>query len=254
MSGPLPTGTERRDRILLRLANRWVPFYRRFPYHGPISITSFDPRGVAIRACKVFYTRIPKAANSTVTAALARHATGANAPETAKSVFPRPSRLSSATVAELEREWFCFTVVRNPYARTLSAYLDKVVNRTAHTDLFYAWFRPARPRAPEFMDFLAYLEAGGLWHDMHWAPQHGILHLPLARYDMIGRVERLDRDLPAILARAFGTPVAEVGRYDDRPRTDASRKIDTMLTPEARAILARLYAEDFATFGYDPGA
>ncbi|MCX7890600.1 MAG: sulfotransferase family protein [Rhodobacteraceae bacterium] len=254
MTAPLPTGTEGRDRALLWLANRLVPFYRRFPHSGTVSITSLDPRGVALPDRRVFYSRIPKAANSTVMAALQRLAAGQADPLRAKSRFPRPSRLSAATVAELDRDWFCFTVVRDPHARALSAFLDKVGRRTGHSAHFFRWFRPATPREPGFADFVAYLEEGGLWHDLHWAPQHGLLHLPFARYDMIGRVERLETDLPAILARAFGAPPAGIERFDHAPPTGAAARLPAMLTPALRAALARLYAADFAAFGYDPGA
>lgn len=242
------------DPVLSRLARLALPFYRRFPYDGPVPITRLDPRGAAIPTSGVFYSRIPKAANSTISRILAdqsgysrRFVTSKNP----KDRFLRPSHLNRAEVAALEKDWFKFTFVRNPFTRTLSAYLDKIAGRKPQSEPFYDWFRPATPREQTFTDFCDFLAAGGLWGDMHWAPQAGILLLPQEVFDFIGRFERLEDDLSEMVRRGFG-PEAKLDMRQSGPTTGASSKREAHFTETARATIAALYAEDFRRFGYDP--
>jgi len=237
--------------------NALLPFYRRFPVTGPLALTTLDPRGAVLPDQKVFYSRMPKVANSTITRALALQA-GQGAAlargASAKDLMTRPSRLSPRQVAELadpDSGWFRFTIVRNPYTRTLSAFLGKILDRTGQSRPFYRWFRPATPRAPLFRDFVEFLAAGGLWHDIHWAPQSDVLLLPLDRFDFVGRFESLQQDVETALHRGFGTeappPLRAAG-----PSTGASDKRAQHYDDETRRIVAALYAKDFSLFGYDP--
>jgi hypothetical protein len=256
MSGPVAPLTRWRDPVVARAAHLLLPFYRRFPQRGPMPLSQMDPRGVAIPAEGIFYNRVPKAANSTIVRFLADrsayvrpfHRAGA-----AKSRFLRPSWMSGAMVARMEAEWFLFTLVRHPMTRALSAYLDKIAGRKGQSRPFYAWFGTAQE--PTFTDFCRYLEAGGLWHDMHWAPQSGILLLPPERFHMIGRFERLEADLAEVARRGFGQDMAATPPRRAGPRaTGADGARAAHLTDQARDILTRLYAEDFRSFGYDPAS
>lgn len=255
MNAPVPSSWRLRDAPLNWAAHSLLPFYRRFPYAGQMPITKVDPRGVVIPTERVFYNRIPKAANSTVVAELAAQSAYRPLLERgtdAKSRFPRPSHMGRAMVDDLARDWFTCTLVRHPVTRTLSAYLDKIAGRTMQSRLFYRWF--GTEREPSFTDFCRYLQAGGLWHDMHWAPQSGILLLPLERFDLIGRFERLEEDLGRIVTQGFGPDHRLVFRRAGPGPTGAGERAATLVTDEARDILARLFAEDFRAFGYDPAA
>jgi hypothetical protein len=219
-------------------------------------VTQIDPRGVAIPAEGIFYNRVPKAANSTIVRFLADRSTYVrpfHRVAAAKSRFLRPSWMSPAMVARMDAEWFTFTLVRHPMTRALSAYLDKIAGRKGQSRPFYAWFGQDRP--PSFTDFCRYLDAGGLWHDMHWAPQTGILLLPLERFDMIGRFERLEADLAEVARRGFGSDTVATPPRRAGPRpTGADAARAAHLTDEARAILTRLYADDLTAFSYEPAA
>ena len=251
---PVPSVLRFYDPALAALARGLLPFYRRFPYRGPMAITRIDPRGAAIPPAPgrrgLFYSRIPKAANSTISRILAEQSGYARrfAGRNPKDRFLRPSHLNRAEVAALEAEWLKFTFVRNPYTRTLSAFLDKIRGRKPQSRPFYAWFGGGEPG---YLDFCRFLEAGGLWADMHWAPQSGILLLPLERFDFIGRLERLEEDLSTLLPMAFG-PEVRLEMRRAGPSSGANARRAEHFSPEAQAIVARLYAQDFAAFGYDP--
>jgi hypothetical protein len=227
------------------------PFYRRFPYRGAMDLFKLDPRGAYSPLEPFFYNRIPKAANTTVTQVLFEHTRfrpQQSRRRHPKYQFQRPLWLSPREVERLEREAWVFTVVRDPYSRVLSAYLDKVGRKRHQGQRFLTW--AARHNQPDsFLGFCRYLEAGGLYLDMHWAPQAAILCLPLERFDFIGRVETLDRDLGHILQHLYGVepggPAVRAGT-----NTGASSRLDEAYGPEERQIVNRLYTDDFERFGY----
>ncbi len=230
------------------LAALALPFYRRYPYSGPMGLFSVDLRGAYSPEDGFFFNRIPKAANSTIMATLAQRSefrrTGARA--RSKSRFLRPSRMSSGQVDGLDG-CLCFTFVRDPYGRALSAYSDKVLRKRKQARAFYRWLGPERPA--EFIEFLRYLADGGVHDDPHWAPQTDLMLLPLADFDLIGRLESLEADLGRIVARLFG-PDQPLAIRRAGPRTDSNRRLAAAYTPEGLALVNRIYAADFAAFGY----
>ncbi|CAN5675178.1 hypothetical protein BH23PSE1_BH23PSE1_16720 [soil metagenome] len=227
-----------------------LPFYRRFPYRGPMGLFKVDPRGAYSPADGFFFNRIPKAANSTVMATLAAHSRYRRpfGGERDKQRFLRPSRLLPRDVERIAGGVFAFTFVRDPYRRVLSAFADKIVQRRPQSRRFFAWLGGDDGAPPRFADFLRFLEAGGLLTDAHWAPQCHLMLLPLERLDLVGRVESLETDLAHVLRAVFGT--AAGAPVQSGPRTDSHAMIARCYTPEAASSVERLYAADFAAFGY----
>lgn len=233
------------------LAARVLPFYRRFPYHGPLGLFTVDLRGAWSPDDGFFFNRIPKAANSTIMATLAdysdyRRRLGRSR---AKSRFLRPSRMSADDAARLDGDAFRFTFVRDPYGRLLSAFTDKVVRKRKQARPFYHWLGRVDPGPPQFIDFLRFLGAGGALSDAHWAPQSDLMLLPMARFDFVGKLERLEADLAFVVDRVFASD-APLQLRRAGPRTDSHRSLAGAYTPEGLEIVNRVYAADFETFGY----
>lgn len=228
------------------------PFYRRFPYRGEMDLFKLDPRGAYSPLEPFFYNRVPKAANTSITQTLFEHTPfrlKVTRRQHPKYQFLRPLFLSPYEVIRLEQEAFKFTFVRDPYSRVLSAFLDKV-GRKRHQGVRFLQWAERNNEPQSFLGFCRYLKAGGLFLDMHWAPQVQILCLPIKRFDFIGRVEQLDRDLAQVLQHLYGVtasgPTPRAGTH-----TRASERVKEAYGPEERAIVNQLYAADFEQLGYD---
>lgn len=162
-----------------------------------------------------------------------------------------------------------YSMVRNPYSRTLSAYLNKVENRlppepeTEGEDHFRKVvreidnFRTSRldtAAYPEitFEVFLLWLRDSGSWftNDEHWASQTVLLRQPGPSFDILGRFENMDMDSRKIL-HAMGCDQSFPSQKDVKfPPTGASDKVAAYYTPRCRSLVQSLFAVDFERFGY----
>lgn len=247
-----------------RYRARHHPFFRHLtPPAVPLSLI----RGrvaIDVEAAFVYY-RIPKAANSTVTWSLYR--TRGGAPEASidmakGSAFAHPAELTPAQAEQAVRRYRHFTVVRNPFTRVASAYLDKIAGGEPQAR------RVARslgctPASLDFARFLDYLEhGGGLYRNAHWAPQTALLPLPPEALSFILYTEHLDRDLPALLHTLYPEREPIVERYrhkqgsagrDHRHRSRAGERLLELYDgPGLQERVARLYRRDFEALGYNP--
>ena len=136
---------------------------------------------------------------------------------------------------------YAFTVVRNPYSRVLSCYLDKIATPKRkfreHLDL--------DDRNLSLIDFLHRLNDGYLRADPHWAPQSELAPFPWL--DFVGRVESLNQDLNAVLAKVFHNAALPVVTKTTG-QTNSQSKLNEYCGRAERALIARLYARDFEQF------
>jgi len=221
------------------------PFYRRYPFNSKMSLRSADSRGCVDLELGFFYSRVPKAANSTVVSTLASLKTDSPlAAKEAKLLFTRPSDLTSSEVESFD-DLYKFTVVRDPYIRTLSAFLDKVERKQES--------RRHKGIKRDFRGFLKWLDGGKLHSNAHWAPQSSLLLLPLEEFDFIGRVEGFPADLQSILGGINSknkvpakTDITSIFSNS----TSAIDKLAKYYDAETCKLVARLYRQDFEMFGY----
>ncbi|MBL8907347.1 MAG: sulfotransferase family 2 domain-containing protein [Rhizobiales bacterium] len=253
-------------RKLLSLEERRIaasPFFTRYPYQGAMNLRDVDLRCVVIPEHKVLYHRIPKNGNSSLVSTMLNIFEGGELAERiedkrySKKVVQNVSELTRAQVDDLGA-FTKFLIARNPYDRTLSAYLSKVVKRYPKLKPEHPLKRDAGGDAggtgpPDFEGFCRYLAKGGLYVDHHWSPQHDYLVLPIADYDFVARLETIDADFPPIVARIAPWRDAKTLVREDAPhRTSAASKRAQFYTDASYAIVAELFARDFEVFGYDP--
>lgn len=142
---------------------------------------------------------------------------------------------------------FCF--VRNPFARLLSGYLDKIGNaRLAPEALAKLQALPAAPA--DFADFVD-MVSGQPDEDrnIHWASQVRLLAYEFLDYNFVGYVEDIEAGKRFIASRIFGS---EAPDQPARPRhyTGASSKLEEYYTPELARRVVDAFAKDFELLGY----
>jgi len=161
----------------------------------------------------------------------------------AKNVFRLPprqaERIARATV---------FSVVRNPFTRALSAYVDKVANDPGVWPIFLKRFGLKAHVGKKELPFADFLGLIALAHDDildgHFRPQSRNLLLPLAKPVFVGFVENM-RPVGSFLENR------RVAFHDERMNASrAHEQLDGFYDSRTAALVRRRYAEDFARFGY----
>ena len=150
---------------------------------------------------------------------------------------------------QLEHE-FIFTIVRNPYSRVLSGYLDQIArHRNKQAWGQFALRHGLSGRIPTFREFLLLLaETPHGEMNPHWRPQYCNVAPKLIPYDFIGAMENLAEDLPYALGQIFRDGLAQhdcVGH-----QTGASSKLREYYGPTEIELVQRIYEEDFSSLGY----
>src|SRR5437588_3196129 len=144
----------------------------------------------------------------------------------------------------------CFAVVRNPFLRILSAYLNKIVNRKPVWGRFaseHGLDRDAAENDMRFIDFLRILESDcDESMNAHYRPQYLNLMMPFSRPHFVGRLENF-ADIKEFLARNGVPEIVRKGVV-----TNTSARLHEFYTADAEAIVARKFADDFRLFGYSP--
>ncbi|HEY5412170.1 MAG TPA: sulfotransferase family protein [Caulobacteraceae bacterium] len=170
------------------------------------------------------------------------------------------ARLMESYQGPLTGEWasanlqplYVFAFVRNPYARALSAWLNKV--RPAPPSHNAAALHARHPGLRSGMDFDEFVQwLGGAYPrgqiDKHWAIQSDfICGNEGPKTDFVGRVETLEADMAA-LAEMTGdlgpVPRKNVTQKSEGPTEEA-------ISRRSRDVLHSIYREDFERFGYRP--
>lgn len=142
---------------------------------------------------------------------------------------------------------FTFSVVRNPYTRVLSAFLDKICRPNLLRTQFFRQHGLDPKRVLTFDAFLGLLDTGASIFDQHWRPQTGNL---LAGYLNLHEIRYLENfsETAGQLAAAIDLNVRFVTRDDHG--TNAAAKLKQYLTPAACQKIQEIYRDDFEVFGY----
>lgn len=174
-----------------------------------------------------------------------------------KSRIKKPRDLSLSELRQLE-DYHSLAVVRDPYARTLSVFLDKVAPGTNEIFAKCPGFGDATPSG--FKLFLSYLENEGTRFDRHFWPQVDLLYQPIDKFSFIGKLETLSDDLSRFLKRIqlnsfekdrFAKPhvleESEPGKI-----TKAKGNLSIFYDNAAERKVEAIYLQDFKSFGYSP--
>ncbi len=165
--------------------------------------------------------------------------------------------------------FFCF--VRNPYARLLSAWSDKMVK--GHSSEQYP--RSMRPLVPKirkfaarndlpgsdprevipFPTFLSFVESKPEGkRNQHWDTQCSVLHTDLIEYHRVFKMETNFVSGMAEVLSELGLPADWVVEKLRKPENASGQVRERVYDEELAARVERLYEVDFDRFGYDRGS
>jgi hypothetical protein len=202
------------------------------------------------------YLHNPKVACTSIEAMLWRAYDPEGAPENPHK--PGQEKPYPRSLGEVEADYVedilaseFFSVVRNPYARFLSAYSDKVARASSWENMRRKFGYRADAPSPGLSEFLHILqERDPFAVDQHFRPQHINLLHGFAPLDFLGYLE----DMEAVHAylREKGLTLT---REAQQRATNASDKVREMISPKDAELILRYYANDFTIYGYseDPG-
>lgn len=149
------------------------------------------------------------------------------------------------------------SLVRNPYSRLLSGYLDKMSYGKLLTQQQIK-DKLALFNLREFPDsFAAFVqqvtEQSDQQANLHWQSQSYILCFDFIRYGLIGHFEQLDQFYQQLTERLLGSQQTEIVVSESKiaHKTSASSRLDEFYNAELAELVYKRYRQDFDNFGYD---
>lgn len=155
------------------------------------------------------------------------------------------------------RELKAIAFVRNPYARVLSCYLTQF--DTSGKEVVPEGFRARRAqlmgdpdRVPSFEEFIDAIARQSTYEmNGHWRPQAEQLLWGDIEYDFVGRLENFDEEIGRLREITGHDLTPHLDREPSTRFAAAGKRLGEFYTPEIAEKARRIYAADFAAFGYD---
>jgi hypothetical protein len=205
---------------------------------------------------KYVYIENPKCACTTIKQTLIAHELGELTQkykatihgDLTNSIFVKPFQLTDVQLEEILTgdEFFKFAFVRNPYTRSLSAYLDKALGPKPGYEYFFEQSGKTKEQLT-YLDFLNVLNNISCYDmNSHFRPQYYQLFGSSIGLDFIGRFETFHQDFSQVMEKIN----CEVLLNYQKHKTAASDLIQQYLGVDERNLALQLYAEDFSTFNY----
>lgn len=151
--------------------------------------------------------------------------------------------LTNAQCKELLNSEF-FTVVRNPYARFLSAYLNKVQNEKPWARIHkHCGFQSlVKPSISELLERFKDLDLAGIDH--HFRPQHINLLVGFAPLSVTGHMEHFSEIVTYLSKKDIRIETK------DKHATNAAEQVRSRLSDREIDLIREIYKDDFTNFGY----
>ncbi|MFI3271746.1 MAG: sulfotransferase family 2 domain-containing protein [Pseudomonadota bacterium] len=187
----------------------------------------------------ISYVFTPKVACSTLKGSLLDKPIGEAGTVHQRSLFGFPSSSDARF----------FAITRNPYARALSGYRDKI-GKGKDENVWNAFAKKYSldiEFTPSFYEFLTILQkdTNRKDYDRHFRPQVYTLHVNHIEYDYLGRIEKMD-DVVQYLSE-YGITVVTRAPH----KTGSSEDYRNIITKEEEELINEIYGEDFEFFGYE---
>ncbi len=212
---------------------------------------------------RYFFHTIGKAANSTVKHVCYQlELQGTRSPmpsvhDRASAPLLAPRQLNEDLLKDVLSgpDYFRFTFVRDPFARLLSCYLDRIADRKSRPyRQLIAALGKERGYRPGFAEFIEAICAQSPYEqNNHWRVQYDDAMMAEIAYDHIGRQESFDADMDAIMARITGKTQSRVaGEVNASPaQTSSGSRLGEFWDRRLARLVQDHFARDFEHFGYE---
>lgn len=212
-------------------------------------------KGFCYPALQLYFNRIPKNANTYVMLRLA--ALNGNALLERDKIRKETKTPLDLTSAEMKifSNYTKFVVIRNPFTRILSAFLNKIGSGHKKYSRYHGFANPSRSGFQSFLEQLNSLPKKDT--DPHFWPQCDHLLLrSISSYDAILKFERLDRDLDdlffkvGLIRDSTEALVKSFNDLDAGKATNASEKAAQYFTDTSAELTRSIFAKDFSALDY----
>ena len=151
-------------------------------------------------------------------------------------------------VPDFARNYFSFSIVRNPWDRLVSCWMQKIITQEPTEEQFRSDIRwELNYQKPSFKDFIKIIsDDENITKDSHWALYFNII--PVSDLDFIGRFENLQEDFN-IICDKIGIPRQKLPRENKSKHKHYTEYYDD----ETKQIVAEKYKKDIEYFGYEFG-
>lgn len=161
---------------------------------------------------------------------------------------PRGLTMPRVMDALADRRFFRFTIVREPVARTVSSYADKILKGDKQKNKLMRYLkRPVESdlSLSQFLDVMAHDE-GARDVDRHWRSQRLEVSYDFINYDFVGDMADLTGALGVIVRRIFDVeqPQLQDTRSSLGHKSASAELIETM-TPADRRNIEKAFGADF---------
>ncbi|MFC6632380.1 sulfotransferase family protein [Microbulbifer taiwanensis] len=235
--------------------------FDKYTTHVPISTFSFSIH-ISLQH-GYLYTDTPKVCSTTIKNSLHRLELGDPAfrLENAEQLHERirsplllPCQVGDFDKLIRSHKIFKFCFSRNPYARLLSAYLDKIKPGTFQTKGLIDFLGSEKYSISkqfsfdEFVNIVCDQPISEM--NMHWRVQYYQTYQDTISYDFLGKMENFENDFIEVFRRIN----ADHGCFAASERahsTDASELLSKYYTPQLIKMVEEKFTKDFEFFGYD---
>ncbi len=152
--------------------------------------------------------------------------------------------------SDLLEKSFKFTLVRNPYTRVLSAYLNKIAQYDPNITPYFEKRYKTKNNKISFIDFLHIISKDDQNElDPHWKPQTKLTFIDFIKLDFIGHIEYLHNDFKKIIRKIYNKEKTQI---DERKNflKENKKKINLFYNENAFKLVRQIYHDDFNNFGY----
>lgn len=153
---------------------------------------------------------------------------------------------------------FCF--VRNPYTRTLSAFLNKIdkpkkTNPQKRKINHILGLDSDTNTKITFKQFLNAIHKTNAYDmDPHWRPQSNQLFGNCVNYNFVGHFENFTKEFDEIIRKIYPKSAHKNGYFDSQStpinRTNANSKLIKYYNDETEDLVRKIYQKDFHNFNY----